>query len=205
MRQRPREHDAAATGEHVLPAIKLIGDGRGLHGRAGSRMPQSLAIGSVERENIAARVTGKGEPAIGGHHAGARAALANVVAPANFAGLVVDGFDYALAPHAIVGARPAIGAVGGLGKVDAPAGMRIDDEEAGFGIEAGRAIVRHAALIGSDQSCRRAWAPFRDWEWGGPACPMPSRPVDGAEGSGQQALAVSAIEDEEVAVARTLH
>ena len=126
------------------------------------------------------------------------------VGPADLAGLVVDGFEDAFAPDAVVGAGPAEGAVGGLGEVDAVAGVRVDDEQAGLGVEAGRAVVGQAAFVGRDQAAVGRGLLCRDWEWAGLLVDA-QRPVHRAEGRGEQALAVGAVEHEEVAVARGLH
>ena len=60
-----------------------------------------------KRQHVALRVAGEDQAGIGGEHARARAAGAQFVAPADLAGLVVDRLQHALAPHAVVGARPA--------------------------------------------------------------------------------------------------
>ena len=126
------------------------------------------------------------------------------VTPADLAGLVIDGLDYTFAPQAVIGAGPSIGAVGRLGEIDAVAGMGIDDEQAGFRIEAGRAIVGEAAFVGSNQAAvrRRLLGGIRN----GMAFLVDAQcPVHRAKGNGEEALAIGAVEDKEVAVARSLH
>src|SRR5260370_36672600 len=68
--------------------------------------------------------------------------------PTDLAGLVVDGFDHALAPNAIIRARPPVKSIGRLGKVDAVAGMGIDDKQSGLGVEAGGTEVGKTLLVG---------------------------------------------------------
>ena len=63
------------------------------------------------------------------------------MAPAYFAGLVIESLKHALSPDAVVGSGPSEGAVIGLCKVDAVAGMSIDEKQASSRIEAGRAVV----------------------------------------------------------------
>ena len=77
---------------------------------------------------------------------------AEFVAPLDLAGLIVDGFEHALAPDAVIGAGPSERAVGGLGEVDAVARVRAHDEQAGLRVEAGRAIVGEAAFVGRDEA-----------------------------------------------------
>src|SRR5258708_26256611 len=72
--------------------------------------------------------------------------------PANLAGLVINRLDHALAPQVIVGAGPAVRAVGWLGKIDAVAGMSSYDEQSGLGIKTGRAKVGHPTLVRRDQT-----------------------------------------------------
>ena len=75
--KRPGEKDAAAAGHVLLPAIQFIGDGRGLHGRAGAGMPKGLAVAGFEGQYVAVAVAGEGQAGVGGQDAGARAASAN--------------------------------------------------------------------------------------------------------------------------------
>src|ERR1700678_2533960 len=74
------------------------------------------------------------------------------MSPANFSSLVINGLNHAFAPKAVISACPAISTVGRLGEVDAEAGVSIDDEQAGLGVEAGRTIVRHAAFVGGNEA-----------------------------------------------------
>src|SRR6266852_2576478 len=69
------------------------------------------------------------------------------MAPTNLAGLVVDGLDHTFAPDAVVRARPAVDSIRRLGKVNAPAGMSIDDEQPILRVEARGTVVGHAAFV----------------------------------------------------------
>src|SRR5579863_6407474 len=109
-------------------------------------MPQSLAIAGVERKHIAGTVAGDSEPGVGGHDA-RTGASSEFVDPIDFAGLVIDGFDLALAPYVVVRARPAIAAIGGLGEIDTPTGVRVHNKLPGLGIEAGCPVVRQSTFI----------------------------------------------------------
>src|SRR3954468_12336024 len=71
--------------------------------------------------------------------------------PRDLAGGVVDRAQLALAPHAVVGAGPPVLSMLRLEEVDAVRVLRTDDEVAGLGIEAGRAIVGAATLVRRDQ------------------------------------------------------
>src|SRR5215472_13550188 len=121
--------------------------------------------------------------------------------PANFSRLVVDGFDDAFAPESVVRPSPAIGAVSGLGKIERVTFARRNDKQSVPGIETWRAEVGHAAFIGRDQASvwRRFFARIRNRA---ALLIDAQRPVHWAEGHGEKAFAVGAIEDEEVAVAR---
>src|SRR5215475_9499579 len=126
------------------------------------------------------------------------------MAPADFAGLVINSLDDAFAPYTVVSACPSVITVGGLSEIDAPARMCIDDKQPGLRVEAGRAEVRQAVFIGGNQ------APVRRRLFGGIGDRSSllidaQRPVHRPEGHGQQALSVGAVEDEKVAVARSLH
>src|SRR5882724_9166377 len=112
-------------------------------------MPQRLAVAGPERHHAALRVAREDEARRRGQYA-RRGAGAKLVGPLDLTGLIIDGFENALAPHAIIGAGPTERAVGGLIEVDAVTRMRADDEEAGLRIETGRAIVSKSAFIGRD-------------------------------------------------------
>src|SRR3954451_117946 len=77
------------------------------------------------------------------------------MAPANFACLVVDRFDDALAPESIVRAGPAISAVGGLGKVEGVTVARGNYKQSILRVETWGAEVGQAAFIGCDQASVR--------------------------------------------------
>src|SRR5258708_1337433 len=124
--------------------------------------------------------------------------------PPDLAGLLVDGFDHALAPNAIIRARPPVKSIGRLGKVDAVAGMGIDDKQSGLGVEAGGTEVGKTLLVGCNQAPigRR----FLGGIWNRTALLIDSkRPVHRSEKSGQKVLPLRAFQNKEVAVARGLH
>src|SRR5271166_231309 len=126
------------------------------------------------------------------------------MAPSNLAGLVVNCLDYTLAPNVIVRAGPAVDSVRGLGEVDAPAGMSVDDKQSSLRVEAGRSIVGQAALVGSDEAAIRRR--FLCWVGNRTALLVdPERPVHRAIGNGKKALSICPIEDEEISIARRLH
>src|SRR3954454_15649634 len=77
------------------------------------------------------------------------------MAPANVSRLIVDGFDDSFAPEAVVSAGPAIGAVGGLGKIERVTLARGNNKQSVLGIETRRAKVGHASFIGRDQASVR--------------------------------------------------
>src|SRR5579871_2002603 len=128
-------------------------------------MPQGFAVARVEGEEVPNRIARKGQSRVRGKHAGAVPVVASLVPPANPASLVVDGLDHALAPQTIVRPRPAIYAIFRLGKIEAVAGLSIDDKQSGFGVEAWRTIVGEAALIRSDEAPvgRRLLVWIRNW------------------------------------------
>jgi hypothetical protein len=97
--------------------IQLIGDRRTRDLAAGAGVPESLSIAAIERKNIATGVAGERDAGVRSQHAGG-CTIPNIVAPANFSCLVVDGLDDAFAPESVVRSSPALGAVGGLGKIE---------------------------------------------------------------------------------------
>src|SRR5580698_2182546 len=166
-------------------------------------MPKGLAVGRIQRQEIAVAVAGKRKSRIGRKHSGPTFG-ANVVTPANFAGLIVDGIDHALAPNAIVGASPAINSIGRLGKIDAPAGMSTDNEQTVLGIEARGSIVGESALIGGDQASVRCRL-LRRIRDRAAVFINSERPIYRSKRNGQQTFSVGAVEHEEVSVTRGLH
>src|ERR1700722_410987 len=105
------------------------------------------------------------------------------MAPTDLPGLVVDGFDHTLAPHPVIGARPSINSIGRLGKVEAPTGVGVDDEQTVLRVEAGGTVVGHAALVGRNQASIGSW--FLGGIGDRPALFVDSeRPVNGPERSG---------------------
>src|SRR5438045_2698387 len=111
-RQRPGEQYASAAGENVLPAVEFIGDRRALHVLALPGMPERLAVAGAQRKHAALAVAGEDQAGIGGEYARACAVRAQLMSPFDLAGLVVDGFQDAFSPDAVVGAGPSESAIG---------------------------------------------------------------------------------------------
>ena len=93
----PGKHYAAAPGDEILTPIQLKSDWRSLHWRACSRVPQGLAVDSVQRQDVSCRISCEGKSRVGCQYTCARSALTYFMAPADFARLIVDGFDDTLA------------------------------------------------------------------------------------------------------------
>src|SRR6185369_755740 len=74
------------------------------------------------------------------------------MAPTNFSGLILDGFDLALTPESIIGASPAVRAVGGFREIQGVTFARGDDEQSGGWIETWRTKVGCAAFIWRNQA-----------------------------------------------------
>src|ERR1017187_3031959 len=74
------------------------------------------------------------------------------MAPADLAGLIVDGLDHGLAPNAVIRARPPVKTIGRLGKVDAVAGLGIDDKQPVLGVETGGTVVGQTTLVRCNQA-----------------------------------------------------
>src|SRR5882672_11021664 len=110
------------------------------------------------------------------------------MAPADLASLIVDGLDDALAPNAIVCARPSVGSIGGLGEVDAPARMSIDDKQTILGVEAGGAVIRKTTLVRRNQASIGGGLLGRIWNRTAVLIDS-KRPVQRPVRSGQQILA----------------
>src|ERR1700676_2387964 len=126
------------------------------------------------------------------------------MAPAELAGLVVDGLEDSLSPDAVIRARPSVDAIGWLGKVNAPARMSVDNKQPVSCVETWGPKIRQAALVGRNQASVRRWFLVRIGN--GTALLIDSkRPVHGTEWSGQKILAVGAVKHKEVAIARGLH
>src|SRR5580700_7803919 len=121
------------------------------------------------------------------------------MAPADRSCLIVDRFQHSFAPHVVIGASPSVYSVGGLREVDAPARMRVDDEQSILGIEAWGPIVRQSAFVWcNDASVRR-----RLFRWIRNRTPLlvdSKRPIHRTIRHRQEILSVRAIENEEVAV-----
>src|SRR3954471_809337 len=115
-------------------------------------MPQCFPVRCVERQNTSGRVSCKGQAGVGGQNACAGTAAAKLMRPTDLAGLIIDGFQYAFTPDAVVRPCPSESSVGWLGEVNPIARMCADHEEPGLRVKAGRPVVCHAALVRSDQS-----------------------------------------------------
>src|SRR6202162_141691 len=126
------------------------------------------------------------------------------MAPTNHAGLIVNGLEYAFAPNPVIRPCPPVRPIGRLGKIDAVARMGVDDKQSVLGVEAGGTVVGKTALVGGNQAS--IGSRLFGGSWNRAALLIDSeRPVHRSERSGQKALAVRAVENEEVAVARGLH
>src|SRR2546427_3553445 len=126
------------------------------------------------------------------------------MAPADLAGLIVDSLDHALAPNAIVCARPSVDSVGRLGKINTPAGMGIHDEQTISGVEAGGTVIGKTTLVGRNKPSigGRLFGGI----WNRTALFIDSKgPIHRAVRNGQEILPVGAVKNKEVAVARSLH
>jgi len=64
-----------------------------------------------------------------GQHSRAGAFGPKFMAPADFAGLIVDGLKHTFAPNAVIRTRPPVDAISWFGKVDRVAGMGVDNEQ----------------------------------------------------------------------------
>src|SRR5208282_2495943 len=122
------------------------------------------------------------------------------MAPTDFAGLVIDGLDHTRAPNAVIRARPSVRSIGRLGKVDAPAGMGVDDEQTLPGVEAGGTEIGKTAFVGCNQASigRRFLGRIRNRT---ALLIDAKRPVHGPERSGEKVLPIGAVQNKEVAVA----
>src|SRR5258705_434730 len=101
-------------------------------------MPQRFSARGIQGQYVAVRVAGENQSRVGGQHAGARAAWAEIVRPTIFTGLIIDRFENAFAPQAVIGAGPSIGSVRGLVEVDAIGVARANNEQPALRIEARR-------------------------------------------------------------------
>jgi len=95
----PCEHHATTAGQNNLMTVQFIGDGRTLAVRPGSRVPQRFTIARIERQKISHRVAGKRKTRVGSQYPCAGAFGTKFMAPTDFASLVVDRFQHALAPN----------------------------------------------------------------------------------------------------------
>src|SRR5438128_740810 len=127
-------------------------------------MPKSLAVAAIQGESVVSAIARKSETRGCGQHAGP-SSLFDVMAPANFSGLIIDGFDHGFAPKSIITASPSVCAVCRLGKIDRIRVARRDDERSGFRIETWRAKVGCAAFVGSDKTPVGCWLFVRIGNW----------------------------------------
>ena len=61
-RKCPREQHPTAAGQHVLPTVEFVRDGRTRDARARTRVPKRFSVARIERQEVAQSVAGKGEP-----------------------------------------------------------------------------------------------------------------------------------------------
>jgi hypothetical protein len=139
------------AGDDILAAVEFVAYRRACDLPTGSGVPERLSVAGIQSDEISVTVAGEGQSGVGGQHARA-GFFAEVVAPAKLARLVIDSLNHTSAPHAVVGAGPAIESVGGLGEIEAKARVRVHDEQAVLRVETRRAIVGHAGLVGSDEA-----------------------------------------------------
>ena len=169
-------------------------------------MPKSPAGAGVECKDVPKSIAGEGHSGSSGEDTGAGTdfAIAYLVGPANFACLVVDRFDHAFIPESVVSTGPTIGAICWLRKVKAITRLGVDNEQATLWIEARGSVIGKPTFVGSNQTSirRRLFVRIRDRL---PFCIQSLRPVRGSESGGEQALAIRAIEDKEIAIAGSLH
>src|SRR5437660_7955754 len=126
------------------------------------------------------------------------------MAPADLSGLIIDGLDHALAPNVVICARPSVGSIGGLGKVNAPTRMGIHDKQTILGVEAGGAIIGQTTLVRRNQAS--IGGGLFGGIWNRAALLIDSKgPIHWAVRNSQEIRPVGAVENNEVAVARGLH
>src|ERR1700722_1811987 len=124
--------------------------------------------------------------------------------PYNLSSLVIDGPEESPSRDAVVGAGPSISSVLWFEEIDSVAVLGAHDKQAGPWIEARRAEVGGAGLVGGYQDAALRWKLGRIRN-GASLRVDPLGPVHGGKWGGQQTLAIGAVEHEEVAVARCLH
>ena len=112
-------------------------------------MPKRLARTGIQSEKVPVSIRGEDKTRIRGQHSSSRTARAKFMCPPKLAGLVIDSFQHAFAPQPIIRARPAVGTIRRLIEVEAIGGVRTDNKQAGFGIEAGRTVVSESPSSGA--------------------------------------------------------
>src|ERR1700730_17348194 len=101
-------------------------------------MPQRFTVARIERQKISHGVAGKSQTGIRGQYSRAGSVGTKFMAPTDFASLVVNRFQHALAPNPVIGTRPTVHSIRRLGKIDAVAGVSIHDKQTVLGIETWR-------------------------------------------------------------------
>src|SRR5215831_719516 len=124
--------------------------------------------------------------------------------PASLSCLVINGFDDAFTPDAVVGTGPPVDSIGRLGEINTPTRVRIDDKQPVLAVEAWGAIVRHTSFIGRDQAPirRRFFLGVGYWS---PLAVNSQCPIHRAIRSRQETLSICPVEHKEVSVAGALH
>src|SRR5882724_10032013 len=124
--------------------------------------------------------------------------------PANFPGLIVNGFDHACSPESIISARPAISAVCRFGKINGVSVPSGDDEQSSFRIETWRTKVGCPTFIGSDKASigRRFFIRVRNWT---AFLIHAVRPIHRHKRHGEKTFSICPVQYKEVTVTRGLH
>src|SRR5271169_1574968 len=126
------------------------------------------------------------------------------MAPTDLAGLVVNGLDYTRAPNLVVRAGPTVDSIGRLSEVKAPTGMGVDNKQTVLAVVARRTVVGHAPLVGCNEAS--IGGGLLGGVWNRTTLIIDSkRPIHRPERNGQEILPIGAVENKEVAVARSLH
>jgi len=116
-------------------------------------MPKRLAGGGVEGHQIVRRVSGKDQIARRAQHAGTDTGALPLVAPANCAGLIIDGLQHGFGPASAIVASPAFRLLIVVEYViHAEAARGVDVEQPCVGTETRRRPVRCAGLVRRHQS-----------------------------------------------------
>src|SRR5215472_6939759 len=138
--QRPGVEGSPARNKDILAAVQLIRYGRVSY-VPDVRMPQRYPVARAERKHVADRVPGERQSRIRRQNPRTGPSPTEVVRPAGFSGLVVNRFEHCLSVDSVIRTGPAILAVLGLGKIDAVAVPRANEEESRPRIKTRRAII----------------------------------------------------------------